>query len=113
MPYYRALENLTIKGKIISRNTIFSHQLQYADKLIKQGVIAELNTPPLIELPNWFERAYKLQEINIFMGLDLLEADINRTANLLDLEPSEVQSWKEELISLLTVTDTNKPCCGG
>lgn len=113
MAWYRALTNLTIKGKIISRNAIFNHELKHANRLISQGVISELNTPPLIELPNWFERAYLLQENGIFLGIDLLNSNNQQLANLLDLEVETIQFWKDELINLLIIPDSNKPCCGG
>lgn len=112
MPYYRALNRLTIGDRIINRGSIFNHTLSNPEKLITLGHIARLNTPPLLELPNWLDRSFLLAEHNINMGIELLESDKEELANKMGLSPHEIQQWKDELISLLTVQTRNRPCCG-
>jgi hypothetical protein len=115
MTYYRILSNLTLNGNIIKSNTVQNIDLSEKSigRLISNGHIALVSTPPLSELLNWDIRAIRLGNVGIMTGGELLECDTQSTAQLLNMSVELLEQWKLDLIDDFLIVKQDKYCCGG
>lgn len=114
MTYYRILSNLTLNDRIIKNNTV--ENLTLSDKsigrLISNGHIALVSTPPLSELPMWELRAERLESLGITTGSQLLECDVVSTADSLSITVELLNQWKQDLIDDFLIVKQEEYCCG-
>lgn len=115
MTYYRILSNLTLSDNIIKSNTVQNLELSEKSigRLISNGHIALVSTPPLSELLNWDIRAIRLGNVGITTGSELLECDTILTAELLGMTVELLGQWKLDLIDDFLIVKQDKYCCGG
>ena len=101
MALYRILQNVSKGGKrgeIVSGST---WPPEHLTRLEAVGAIIPISTPPLSELPGWEERAILLEEEDVFMLDEFVEADPERLANRLSITTGEVARLKIELLTHL------------
>ena len=86
---YRVLSNITFQnGERLVKGSI-SPLLGRPPKTIKllldRGGISEVQAPPLRVLPDWGERAKLLESIGIVTVVQLLEADLSKVSDKLNV----------------------------
>jgi len=101
---YRALTDLGLKDKIITKGTLFPASVLAPGNLEileRKGKIAIASAPPLEVLPGWKKRTDKLKAMNILMADELLEANSDDVAKIFKVTPETVEHWKRELAAQL------------
>lgn len=103
---YRLLDNLSYKdGRFLDKGT-----LQRLDDLseriiallLERGAIAIPATPPLATLPGWETRAKRLERgCGIVTIMQLLDADLGRTATALRTRAETIKAWQAEALAFL------------
>lgn len=69
--------------------------------MIKSGTLAEVSTPPLVELPDWDERAQILAQVGVVTVSDLVVTEEKELSKLLKRPTKTIKDWKREVLEWL------------
>lgn len=113
MSYYR---NLKLPLYISDDDKIASGEVFHVSRLSpkaitileRKGNIARIATPPLEELPGWKTRAAKLAKEDIETAEQFLEAPDDDLAKLMNVKPSTIATWKQDVSGWLTAPPPKK-----
>ena len=99
MAIFRVLKKLSRKDHIMEPGSLSRFEWLAPEQIAvleKQRAISRLSAPPLSEMPGWKRRGQKLEDIGIETAEDLLEADGEVVAGLMNVRAATVDRWKTE-----------------
>lgn len=108
MALYRVLKRLDVgrrvipAGSFLGAGTLNPEAIQ---RLLNVGALGELHAPPLSELPGLDSAAEQLALIGIFNADQLLECDIDKTAEQIGVTPDTVSGWVDIAGDWLTIPE--------
>lgn len=104
MTLYRARVAISLGERVLTAGSLVMPGVLSAratDRLIRRGVLAQVQTPPLAVLPGWQHRSKRLLALGIVDAEQALLADVDEVARHCGVSPGLVVRWQAELIRWL------------